>query len=121
MKLKFTTSVVVSVLAMMATFIMINTKSYSQSQGALSPVWVLNHNNLYCNNCPGAKWNTLQNIEVNDDTYSTSTLLANGTCSNFNCFYSQSLTPTDYGFSIPQNASITGIVVQIYKQASAAN
>lgn len=120
MKRTITTPVLLGILTMVAAFIMFNSKSYSQSQGALSPVWVLNHN-LNCNSCPGTGWNSVTNIEASDNYFSTVTLVPNGTCTSNNCYFSQDLTPSDYSFSIPSNAVITGIVVEVLKKGSALN
>jgi hypothetical protein len=120
MKRTITTPILFSFLAIIGVLILFNSKSYSQSQGANSPVWVLNHN-LNCNTCPGAGWTAVTNIEASDNAFSTASLLPNGSCNNNSCYFSQDLTPSDYGFSIPSNAVITGIVVAVSRKGSAAN
>ncbi len=107
-------------LALMLGLFLLSNQSNAQSQGYKSPVWVLNISST-CNNCPGANWGNKTNAELLDSNYATVVLKQNGYCASGNCYYSKEFTPSDYYFSIPNNAIITGIEVQVKKKASADN
>jgi hypothetical protein len=104
-------------LAMMLGLFLLSNKSNAQSQGANSPVWVLNVNSM-CMTCSGASWSNMTNGEIIDSNYSVATLKPNGTCNSTSCYYSREYTPSEYNFNIPVFATITGIEVQILKKAS---
>jgi len=104
---------------MLGLFILTN-KTNAQSQGANSPVWVLNVNWM-CQTCTGATWGGLTNAEHNDGNFAKVTLQPVGICNTQGCYYSREFTPNYYNFTIPASATITGIELQVKKKASADN
>jgi len=76
------------------------------SQGPYSPASIVNNNTGGLTNCP---WVNPSNAGASDNAYAESGVLpGGGTFSNLSDF----LVATDFGFTIPTNATIDGILVE---------
>ncbi len=74
-----------------------------------------------CLGCPGALWNNPANIFMSDGNMSFAVHQNNPMCFQQQCFYSQYLYGSNFGFSIPMNATILGIVAEVERNPGNPN
>lgn len=87
-------------------------QSLAQSQGPNSPTDASASGT-------GASFANLTGLYANDNNAAYSDLAAYPTCiSSFLCYHSQEAIITHFGFSIPLNATVTGVKVEIRKKVS---
>ena len=87
--------------------------SYAQSTGPSSPLSTENQPLATCSNCTGAIWSNTDKVNAVDNVYAETQLGANGICFQSWCSRSRYLTCYDFGFNVPSNAQISGIVLSI--------
>ena len=97
----------------------LNTKSYSQYEGPNNPAAVQNSSNG-CLACPGGEWSNPLSVQYSDMKYSDVTLMQYPNCFMSTCYYSRYLFVTDFGFSIPSDAVIKGVKVDILRKSDAS-
>ena len=96
-----------------------NIKLFSQSQGPNNPGIVIDQN-AACLSCPGADWQNPMNAAVSDNMFAIAQLTPHANCFQSACHYTRALVASHFNFSIPSNATITGITVDIQKRGNAA-
>ncbi len=91
----------------------ISANIFSQSQGPNSPGTAVDPISM-CLACPGAYWSNIPAVMASDNNFATVTLYTNGTCipNSGNCFWSRYIYASNFGFSIPANATVVGIVAE---------
>lgn len=72
-----------------------------------------------CLACPGSDWNNFQYVSFPDHLYAESGLASYPQCFQATCFYSRILYSFDFGFSIPQGATIMGVSAQVLRMSTA--
>ena len=82
---------------------------FSQTDGPFPPSITQNQPPTTCTTCAGAVWNSTFNVTADDDIYSNVQLLNFLNCYPGFCYQSRYLASYNFGFSIPNNAIITGI------------
>lgn len=102
--LQLTTSIIMFVFA---------TPVLSQTTGPNTPGNSYNQPYADCPSCPGAIWTSTANVSAADNQYSEVQLQNFLNCYQSSCFRSRYLVCSDFGFSIPADALITGIKVQV--------
>jgi hypothetical protein len=70
-----------------------------------------------CLACPGTDWNNLENITMADGKLATTGLSEYGFCFMSTCYYNRFLYARNFKFSIPADASIDSIFVDIKRTA----
>jgi len=93
---------------------------FSQSQGVNGPA-IVSEQNAGCLACTGTDWSTPANAELSDNAFTVVQLRSYPDCFQSNCYFTKALMPSKYNFSIPLNATIRGIQVEIQKKGSNAN
>lgn len=73
-----------------------------------------------CLSCPGGDWTNFSNVYTNDNMNATANVVAFPSCFQSACFYSKDLYAHNFGFTVPLNATINGIIVEIKKNSGAA-
>lgn len=91
---------------------------FSQSQGPFNPMSA-SYSAAGCLACPGSDWNNFQNVSFPDHQYAESGLAAYPQCFQATCYYSRILYAFDFGFSIPQGATIMGVSAQVLRMSTA--
>lgn len=89
----------------------------AQSQGPGNPS-SFSYSYIGCLSCPGAEWQNMPNISVADNMYSDVQLASFPQCFQSSCYYSRYLYAFNFGFTIPQNAVITGVEAQVLRKSS---
>lgn len=74
-----------------------------------------------CLACPGTDWNNPENITNADDSASVTGLDGSGFCFMSTCFFSRFLYAHNFKFSIPADATIDSIFVEIKRAALDGN
>ncbi len=74
-----------------------------------------------CLSCPGSEWNNPAEALTFNYIYSEAHLEAAGACFQTACYYSRGLMLSDFGFTIPVNATITSIRVHVTRNSSVTN
>ena len=92
---------------------------YAQSQGPNNPAAVTEQA-WGCLSCPGSDWMNMTNVYTANGMETDAQLNGFPACFQSNCFYTRSLWTTDFGFTVPLSATITGVVVEIKERASFA-
>src|SRR5689334_14305615 len=86
---------------------------FGQSQGPNNP------GTGYCNSpflaCPDSIWHSAPAVAMQDNALATVVINPIGNCFQSNCFYTRFLYASNYGFTIPGTATITGILAEIYR------
>jgi hypothetical protein len=82
---------------------------FSQNEDPHHPSSFENDPYLYCTTCAGSIWNDVENVNVIDNEYSTLQLAPYLNCFQGTCYWSRYLACYNFGFSIPSNAMVTGI------------
>jgi hypothetical protein len=83
------------------------------SQAVNSPGTVQNQPYDYCTTCSGAKWINPSNVGLLDNQFSSATLQPYMSCYHDQCYWSRFLDCHNFGFSIPSDAIIRGIRLDI--------
>ncbi|MBI3509228.1 MAG: T9SS type A sorting domain-containing protein [Bacteroidetes bacterium] len=83
--------------------------SFAQNSGVHDPGTTENNPYLYCTTCAGSIWNDAANVNETDNDYSTLQLAPYLNCFQSTCYWSRYLSCYNFNFSIPQNAVIEGI------------
>ena len=91
--------------------------SNAQTQGPNSPAAATESANG-CLACPGSDWVNYTNAEANDNTNTTSGLLAHPNSGPGGAFFSRYLYVSNFGFTIPATATITGILTEVKRNYS---
>ncbi|HEU4719120.1 MAG TPA: T9SS type A sorting domain-containing protein, partial [Bacteroidia bacterium] len=86
----------------------------------LSPDTALTSPSSACLACTGTTWNNEGNVSLPDGLSASTTLMQNGSCFQSSCYCSRFLYANSFGFSIPLNASIDSILVDVLRYASIA-
>jgi len=74
-----------------------------------------------CLACPGGEWWNPALSQAADSQFAVVPLTAYGFCFMTSCFYSRALIATEFGFSVPPNATITGIMVEVLRKGFTTN
>lgn len=69
-----------------------------------------------CLACPGSEWSNTIAITKKDQQCAGTELSANGFCFQTNCFYSRGLIGSDFGFNLPETATVNGIIVKVSRK-----
>jgi hypothetical protein len=77
------------------------------------PISVQNQPQEYCAVCSGAKFLNSANVTIIDNQFSTTTLQPYSMCYQDQCYWSRYLDCHNFGFSIPADAVIKGIQVDV--------
>lgn len=96
-------------------------KAQVQSQGFNAPDTAETMPSSMCLSCPGSSWYPEANVALEDTNYATGYMSKAGFCWQSSCYFTRALVARDFGFSIPANASITGIEVKVNRMADTAN
>lgn len=91
----------------------LSTPSFAQNEFPHNPSSFENDPYLYCTSCAGSIWNNVENVNETDNQYATLSLAPYLNCYQGTCYWSRYLACYDFGFSIPSNAIITGIQMNI--------
>ena len=91
---------------------------FGQSDGPLFPNQSENQPLFSCSSCAGAIWNNTSKVSAADNVFSDASLMPNLYCFQSQCYRSRYLTCHHFGFNIPGNATITGIVLTVKGKAS---
>ena len=91
--------------------------NFAQSQGPNSPGIAVGVPNSSCLSCPGSDFNNIPNVYMQDNAVASVALMQNGNCFQSTCYYSRYIYASNFGFTIPGTATITGIVTEIYRQS----
>lgn len=102
---------------LLSTFILISIFGKAQMQGPNSPAAASESANG-CLSCPGSDWVNFANAETNNNINTTSGLLAHPNIGPGTAYFSRFLYVSNFGFTIPVNATINGIVVEIKRNYS---
>ncbi len=74
-----------------------------------------------CLACPGGEWWNPALSQAADSQFAVVPLTAYGFCFMTSCFYARALIATEFGFSVPPNATITGIMVEVLRKGFTTN
>jgi hypothetical protein len=74
-----------------------------------------------CLACAGSEWSNEMNVTATDNAFATTGLNQNAFCFQSTCFYSRYLYAHNFNFSIPSNATIDTIIVDIIHRAGTIN
>jgi len=89
----------------------------AQSQGPNSPA-TATYSAIGCLACPGAEWDNFNNIMMADGMYADVGLNAFPNCFQTTCFYSRYLMASNFGFTVPATATVTGVKAEILRMSS---
>lgn len=92
--------------------------NFSQTE-PYPPNTIENQPYAYCTTCSGSKWMNTGQVVVTDNQFSTVTLKPHLYCYQDQCYWSRYLDCHNFGFSIPSDASIKGIQLDITGYCSA--
>lgn len=95
------------------------TSAYSQSSS--KKPHIANYSAAGCLACSGSEWNDYNYIKQLDGKFATSNLAAEGYCFQTICYYSRGLMASDFQFSIPATATVTGVRVRVTRMADKDN
>ncbi len=70
-----------------------------------------------CLSCPGTDWLDTTNVMLSDNTDASTTLSPMPLCFQSQCYYSRGLLASDFGFTIPGNATIEGVMLDVERRA----
>ena len=101
--------------------ILISAQIFSQTAGPNNPSAAVTVPSSACLACPGSVWMNETNVFLLDNNISAVGLMPNGNCFQSTCYYSRYLYASNFGFSIPGTATITGITVDIHRQSGNPN
>jgi type IX secretion system substrate protein len=90
-----------------------------QSQGPDSPASA-SYSVIGCLSCPGAEWSNWNNIMTADGIYADVSLNAFPNCFQTSCYYSRYLIASNFGFTVPASATISGVKAEIIRLSSAS-
>ncbi len=85
---------------------------FSQSQGPNSPSAAVS-----VSAPSGTPWGNPTNVFTSNSAPASCTMPGYPTCATSNCYYSQALAVTGFGFAIPAIAIIKGIVVEVQRRS----
>ncbi|MCC7301752.1 MAG: T9SS type A sorting domain-containing protein [Bacteroidia bacterium] len=89
--------------------------TFGQTVGPAAPT--ITENRPPCSCYPGEYYATIQNANASDDQCVNAVLELRPDCQNDSCFYTRYFYAHGFGFSIPLNALITGITVEVERSA----
>lgn len=89
-------------------------------QGPENPSAVTEQNPA-CLSCLGSDWLNMINAVAPDGVYTKTTMQPYRNCFQASCYFSRSLMASNFGFTIPLSAVITGIKVEVLRKASSLN
>ena len=102
-----------------ASIISCSCNIFSQSQGPNSPAYATFSANG-CLSCPGSEWNNYNNIMMADGLTADIGLADFPMCFQTSCYYSRYLIATNFGFTIPAVATVTGVKAEMLRSTSAS-
>src|SRR5258705_9274952 len=97
--------------------VLLSSNVFGQSQGPNSPI-TASYSAIGCLACPGAEWDNYTNITMADGAYADVSLNAFPNCFQTTCYYSRYLMASNFGFTIPASATITGVKAEILRMTS---
>jgi len=74
-----------------------------------------------CLSCPGAEWLNAANAMLPDSVYAAVWLWSNPNCFMSSCYYARGLQASDFGFSVPGNATVTGIIADASRKGQTSS
>jgi hypothetical protein len=98
-----------------------STSTWGQTMGPLDPAMGETLPPSSCLGCPGEIWTSENNVFQLDNNLAFVSLQPFGNCFQSTCFYSRFLYASNFGFSIPGIATITGITADIHRQSGNVN
>jgi len=99
-----------------AIILSLQANGFSQTTFLNSPGSVQNQPFSYCVPCSGAKWINTNNLVSVDSQFTSLTLQPASFCYQDQCYWSRYLDCYNFGFSIPSDAMIKGIKVDVKKE-----
>lgn len=99
--------------------IFISARVLAQSEGPNNPLSAT-YSAIGCLACPGGEWSNWTNVTAADGMYADVGLTAFPICFQTSCYYSRYLMASYFNFSVPSNASITGIKGEMLRRSSAS-
>ena len=99
----------------------LTTVAFSQSQGPNNPAAAATVPSSACLGCPGSEWSNEINVFLPDNNSATTVLQNYSFCFQSTCYYSRYLYASDFGFTIPANAVILGILTEVNRNPGNPN
>lgn len=108
-----------TIISFLILFLISETRIFSQ-QYSQGPNIALTVNEQYagCLACAGSEWSNLSDGINPDGMYATCNLMQNPDCFQTVCFFTRGIMTSNYGFSIPNNAVITGIEPAVIRRSA---
>ena len=94
--------------------------SFAQTQGPNDPA-AGTEESAGCLSCTGSEWNNFSDAFTNNGLDAYVNLTAYPSCFQSACYTSRELYVSDFGFSIPANATITGIKAEIKRSSGSGS
>ncbi len=105
-----------AMLAVIAPFFLKQASGQVMSQGPFNP-GAVTYEFVGCLGCPGAEWLNPQLAMLPDSQFASTPLQAYPNCFQSACYHARGMLASGFGFSIPPNATVTGITVDILRKA----
>jgi hypothetical protein len=95
------------------SFLLFSLAGFAQSEGPYFPNQTENQPLSSCGTCAGGIWNNTYKVNAADGVYSDVALMPYLYCFQSACYRSRYLTVYDFGFAIPSNAVVDGIMLSL--------
>lgn len=108
-----------NILILISAFMIISAHCISQSQGPYNSS-SSSYSAAGCLACPGSDWYNFQNVSLPDHQYADAVLAVYPQCFQATCYYSRILYAFDFGFTVPQGATILGVSASVLRFSTSA-